>query len=69
MFISTKLIFSDKVDQWLPRDEVGEARERQEERINRNKRKLGGGRYVHYPDCGDGSLVVCMGQNLSNCAL
>lgn len=36
IYVPFKLIFSDKADQWLPEGEVGEVRDRQEERINRH---------------------------------
>lgn len=64
-----KLIFNDKADQWLPEGEVGEVRGRQEERVNRHMWKLDDSKYVLFLDCGDGSLVVCLAQNLSNCTL
>lgn len=68
-YVPFKLTFSDKAGQWLPEGEVGEVRDRQEERINRHMWKLEDGRYVHCLDCGDGSLVLCLAQNLSNCTL
>lgn len=62
-----QLIFSDKrqVNQLLP-----DGRLERRERLQRDISKLwGGDGYIHYLDCGDGSIVVYIGQNLSNCIL
>lgn len=56
-----------KAHPWLPRDEVGRGKGRQERDEWEDGEPLGGEGYVHYLHCGNGFLVLCTCQNLWNC--